>query len=897
VDDRFHGVLLVRTVRARGGGRVLTARLPTGTVTFLFTDIEGSTRLLRALGDDYRAVQDDQMRLIREAIVEGGGTVIRTEGDAFFVVFPTATGAVRTATQAQRSFAAHPWTHGEPLRVRIGIHTGEGRLGGDDYLGIDVNRAARIAAAAHGGQVLVSEATHALVSDALADGVTIRDLGRHRLKDFDAPHRIYQLVILDLPSDFPAIRSLEVPTNLPMQLTGFVGREREIDSISALLSRNRLITLAGPGGSGKTRLAVEVARRSTDHPDGIYFVDLAPIRDPELVASTIVNSLGLRQQAGRVALETVMGHLADRRALVLMDNFEQVIAAAPVVEEILRAAPEVKVVVTSRIRLGLLGEQEFPVPPLGLPEDRSDLAKMENNEAVALFRERARAVLPSFEIDHQNAEAVAEICARVDGLPLAIELAAAQVRLLTPSELLSRLQHRLPLRTGAGNVPERQRTLRGTIDWSYQLLDEPQRRLFARLSAFAGGGTLPAIEAICNPGQDLGVETLEGLAALLDHSLIRREEFPEGSRFSMLETIREFAAERLRTEFDLEETEGGHAEFFAAFVERWGPAVRSRIALEATSVLTRDHDNVRAAVDWALRTDQAEVGLRIVAPMWMFWVEQGHLGEGFKAIQQVLELPSGASLHGGRAAAVRALASLAYWQNDYRAASQAYQEAMDLYRRLGDSRGLVQTGNDLAYALLAQGDPEAALPLIEASLEAARATDDTGLAAHVTGLLGLALIQRGDYEGALAALQESREGLEAVGGPAAISLGEATGRVGAILRLIGRLDEAEQYMVAGLLLDRSLGSNLGASAISRHLAAVAWDRGDVERALRFGGFSQVTAERIGGIPPPALMFVPDPPVYREWARARLDEETIERLWAEGRAMSLDEAIAYATGGS
>jgi predicted ATPase/class 3 adenylate cyclase len=869
--------------------------LPTGTVTFLFTDIEGSTKLIRELGEGYRAAQDDQMRLMREAIAQGRGTEIRTEGDSFFVVFPTATGAVQAAIAAQRAFALHQWPHGAPLRTRMGMHTGEGRLGGDDYLGVDVNRTARIAAAGHGGQVLLSEATRALVADALPEGSSLRDLGKHRLKDFDAPQRLFQLVIEGLPSDFPTLKSLDSPTNLPIQLTGFVGRERELDEIGGLLSRNRLITLAGPGGTGKTRLALEAASRSVDHPDGIFFVDLSPIRDVELVPSTIVESLGLKQRADRSALETVTGHLADRHALVLMDNFEQVITAAPIVEEILRAAPEVRVVVTSRVRLGLLGEQEFPVPPLGLPAELSDLETLEKNEAVALFRERARAILPSFQINQENASPIAEICARMDGLPLAIELAAAQMRLLSPAELLARLEHRLPLRSGAANVPERQRTLRGAIDWSYQLLEEPAQQLVARLSSFRGGGTLDAIEAVCNPGEDLGVETLEGLASLIDHSLVRREEFPEGSRFSMLETIREYASERLRTDFHIEETERRHAEFFAGFVEEWGPAVRSPNALEATSVLTRDHDNVRAAIEQALRTDQARVGLRIVAPMWMFWVEQGHLGEGLSAIQQVLELTSGAGLAGERAAALRALASLTYWRSDYRAASQAYRQAMDIYRGLGDAQGVIQTGNDLAYAHLAQGEPDAAIPLIEAGLEAARDADDAALIAHGTGLLGLAMVQRGDYEGALAALQESRERFEAVGKPAAISLGESRARIGSVLRLLGRLDEAEEYMVAGLELDRSLASNLGASAVSRHLAAVAWDRGHVERALRYGGFAQVTAERIGGVPPQALMFVPDPSVYRESARAGLGEETIERLWSEGRAMSLDQVIALAKG--
>jgi predicted ATPase/class 3 adenylate cyclase len=871
--------------------------LPTGTVTFLFTDIEGSTNLARTLDSRWPGVLQEHHGILRGAIRGNNGIDVRTEGDAFFAVFPSAVDAVAAAAEAQRGLADHAWPQDGPVRVRMGMHTGEGRLGGDEYVGVDVHRAARIAAAAHGGQVLLSETTRALVSDRLPDGVEVRDLGSHRLKDFDEPQRIHQLVVAGLPSAFASIRTLEIPTNLPIELTTFVGRERQLGEIGALLSKNRLVTLAGPGGSGKTRLAVEVARRSVDCPDGIFFVDLSPIRDPELVASTIVGSLGLKQRAGRPALEAVTGHLADRRSLVVMDNFEQVIGAAPIVEEILRAAPQVKVVVTSRIRLSLLGEQEFPVPPLGLPDDPSDPEALEKNEAVALFRERARAVLPSFEIDEGNARTVAEICARVDGLPLAIELAAAQVRLLSPSELLGRLDHRLPLRSGAGNVPERQRTLRGAIDWSYQLLDEPRRRLFARLSSFAGGGTLPAIDAVCNPEEDLGMETLDGLASLLDHSVVRREEADGGSRFSMLETIREYAKERLESEFDLEETERRHAEYFVSFVEEWGPAVRSRDAQQATGVMTRDHDNVRASIDWALRGDRGEAGLRIVAPMWMFWAERGHIPEGLKAVQGVLDLPSGVALTERRAAALRSLAGLFYWQNDYQAASRVYRDALDLYRRLGDVTGIARAGNDLAYALMAQEKPDAALPLIEESGETARRLGDPVLAAEVMGLLGIARGQQGDFEGALAAFQESLEGFEAVGRSVAVWVGESKGRIGAVLRLLGRLDEAEEYLVAGLVSGRKLAGNLAASAVTRQLAAVAWDRGDVERALRLGGFSEVMAERIGGAPPAALMFVPDPSVYQEMARPSLDEETIEGLWSTGRAMSLDQGIAYAMGES
>ncbi|HEX9234980.1 MAG TPA: adenylate/guanylate cyclase domain-containing protein, partial [Actinomycetota bacterium] len=599
--------------------------LPTGTVTFLFTDIEGSTNLARTLGERWPEVLEQHHDILRKAIRDHGGVDVRTEGDAFFAVFVSAADAVAAAAAAQRELSEHPWPGDGPVRVRMGMHTGEGRLGGDEYVGLDVHRAARIAAAGHGGQVLISEATRGLAAERLPGGVSIRDLGHHRLKDFDEPKPIHQVVIDGLPGEFPPLKTLEVPTNLPMRLTSFVGRERELAEVEALLSAHRLLTLIGPGGTGKTRLALEVASRRADrHPDGVFFVDLSPIRDPALVPSTVIQALGLKERADRPALDTATAYLADRHVLMLMDNFEQVVDAAPVVEELLRASSGVKVLATSRIRLAVMGEQEFPVPPLGVPQDPGDLEALRSNDAVALFGDRARAANPSFELTEQNAEAIAEICARLDGLPLAIELAAAQLRLLAPVELLARLEHRLPLRTGAGNVPERQRTLRATIEWSYHLLDEPERRLFARLSVFAGGATLDAIEAVGNPDGDLGQDTLAPLGSLIDHSLVRRHDSPEGSRFAMLETIREYAAERLAAEFDLEQNERRHAEFFTRFIEEWGPAVRSPRSPEATGTLVRELDNVRAAIDWALRGGHAGAGLRIAAPMWMFWVERGH---------------------------------------------------------------------------------------------------------------------------------------------------------------------------------------------------------------------------------------------------------------------------------
>jgi class 3 adenylate cyclase len=447
------------------------AELPTGTVTFLFTDIEGSTRLLHELGPDYEPVQTDHMRIIREAIATGGGREIRTEGDAFFAVFSSAAGAVSSAVRAQRALSAHPWSHGGSLRVRMGMHTGEGRLSGGDYVGIDVNRAARIAAAGHGGQVLISEATRILVADDLPVGIIVRDLGEHRLKDFDQPTRLHDLVIDGLPAAFPSLNTLETPTNLPVEPTSFVGREQELGEIRRLLGSTRLLTLTGPGGSGKTRLALRVASDQLDrYPDGVFFVELASVNEPHLVPSVIASALRTGEQGPLPILETLQIELWHRTALLVLDNFEQVIEASPTVGALLSGAPRIKVLVTSRGPLRIQGEQEFAVPPLELPDPAHPPAPEELTrfEAVALFVERATAIDPKFVLDGRNSQAVVEICRRLDGLPLAIELAASRLRLLSVSTIHEHLDRALSLlAVRSRDLPERQRTLRGAISWSY----------------------------------------------------------------------------------------------------------------------------------------------------------------------------------------------------------------------------------------------------------------------------------------------------------------------------------------------------------------------------------------------------------------------------------------------
>jgi len=539
--------------------------LPAGTVTFLFTDIEGSTALITRLGSAYEPLLEAHRGILRAAFDADGGVEIQTEGDAFFVVFASASAAAAACIAAQRVLVAYPWPSDSRIRVRMGLHTGEATPTPDgDYTSLEVHRAARIAAAGHGGQVLVSETTRALVSGMLPADVTIRDLGEHRLKDL-RPERLSQLVAAGLPADFPPIRSLDRrPNNLPTQLTSFVGRDDDLATTLLLLDASRLLTLTGPGGIGKTRLALQLAAAAADrYPDGIWFVPLEPLREAELVPGTIARAVGLADSGVRPTMELLVEHLARRTCLLVLDNFEQVIAAAPLAAQLLRACPNLTIVTTSRGALHVSGEQEYAVPGLPAPPDQrhlstfelarlpaeiraADPATLNQYEAVRLFVARALAVRADFRVTNENAPAVAGICATLQGLPLAIALAAARVKVLAPDAILERLEHRLELLASASrDLPERQRTLRGAIAWSYDLLDDAGRRLLARLAVFVGGCDLAMIEQVCDPGAELGVDLLEVLATLVDQSLVRSDDIAGSARFSLLDTIRTYGAERL----------------------------------------------------------------------------------------------------------------------------------------------------------------------------------------------------------------------------------------------------------------------------------------------------------------------------------------------------------------
>jgi predicted ATPase/class 3 adenylate cyclase len=868
---------------------------PTGTVTFLFTDIEGSTRLLQELGDRYEAIEVQHASILRQAIAEGGGTEIRTEGDSFFAVFPHPAGAVRAAVTAQRALAGHRWPDDVTLRVRMGMHTGEGRTGGSgagaDYIGIDVNRAARIAAAGHGGQVLLSDATRGLVEHALPDGVTIRDLGKHRLKDIEHPERIHDLVIDGLPADFPPVRTLASPSNLPPERTSFVGRKREVDQVTRLLSETRLLTLTGPGGTGKTRLGLKVAAEQRDRfADGVFLVDLSVIVEPGLVPSVIASALRVREEPGRDLLDTLADHLRDREMLLLLDNFEQVVEAASVVARLLDAAPGLTVLVTSRVPLHLTGEQGYHVSPLALPErGRSDLESLTTCEAVMLFVERARAVLPGFRLTEENASPVAELIARLDGLPLAIELAASRLNLLDPRSMLARLDRRLPLLTGgARDLPARQRTLRGAIEWSHDLLRPEERRLFARLSVFAGGWTLESAEAVCAPG--LNIDVLEGLGTLVEGSLVRRREIPDdGMWFRMLETIREYAAEWLADSGEEGELRQRHAENVRDLAEESEPNLTGGGEEHWLARLEREHDNIRAALEWAAGAGETEIGLRIVAAVWRFWQQQAHLAEGRARVEELLALPGAHTRDAVRARALGALGSLAYWQGDYETMQVAYTEAAAIAREVGDRRLLSYSLFNLSFVPLLQEDFDAHEELLRQTLDLAADTDPS-LTAQVLVSQGFLELMRGNPAGAIEPTERAVALQRALGSRTFVAQ-NLIGLAGAKL-LTGDAAAAWGHVREAFTIVTEVGSRMMLSTMMWPLAVMAKEEGRHRRAAKLLGAWARLREEAGGGPPQyvVLPFFGDPEVA---ARQALGDEGYEEARAEGYAMGFEEAIAFA----
>ena len=862
--------------------------LPTGTVTFLFTDIEGSTELLQELGRDGFVRQlDRHAEIVRTAVAEQGGVEILTEGDSFFVAFPTASGAMRAAVATQRALAAHPWPDGIAIRVRMGLHTGEGVPSGDNYVGIDVNRAARIAAAGHGGQIVISEATRVLVAGDVPDGVTFRDLGLHDLKGLEHPERLHDLVIDGLSADFPALRTRGAHrTNLPRRRTSFVGRARAMGDIERLLGETRLLTLTGPGGTGKTRLASEAASRQLDRfPDGVYFVDLSPLTDPTLVISAIAGVLKVREAPGRDLATSLRRHLADLDVLLVLDNLEHLVDGSSAVGDLLDEAPGLTVLATSRIRLRLSGEHEYQVAPLELPaqEQRGDAAQLVSSESVRLFVDRAKSVRPDFTLTDANASAVAEIVERLDGLPLALELAASRLRVLDPTTLAERLKDRLSmLRGGARDLPERHRTLEGAIRWSHEMLEPDERRLFARLSVFAGGWTLDAAEAVCG-GDDLDV--LEGLGALVDGSLVRRRELADGSlRFLMLETIRQFSRERLEEAGEVRELRERHGRHYESLAERVS------VALEGPrgnwlELLDAEQENLRAALSWFHERSDYEALQAIAGSLGHYWMDRGLLSEMRTWLERSLESGAKGSYH---ALVLTRLSGVNYVQGRYEDARTRAEDSLAEARSMGDLASVQRAMAHLANALEAEGFVEESWNLEQEGAEIARQLKDEHPRMLLVALinLGYSAIVREMLEDAVRYSEEAvalaRELDESVDGAAA--------RCNLALALIelGRIEDAADVGAQALAGAVDASDPMLAADCLEVMAGIETRRGNHGFAARLLGASEALRELTGFELEPLERGLHD----RTWELLRhaLSDSELKAALTEGADMDLRAAF-------
>ncbi|MFL5778212.1 MAG: ATP-binding protein [Chloroflexota bacterium] len=871
--------------------------LPVGTVTFLFTDVEGSTRLVQALGADYAPVLAAQRAAIAVAVRDEGGQVFGTEGDAVFAVFPEASSAIRAGIAAQRALGAASPTSSGPVRVRMGIHTGEAQLTGDDYLGLSLHQAARISAAGHGGQVLVSAATRALVADNLPTDAVLRDLGEHRLKDLARPERLYQLEAPGLSVTFPSLRTLEArPNNLPIQLTTFIGRD-ELATARRLLGEHRLLTLTGPGGTGKTRLALQLAADAMDDfPDGTFFVPLDAVADPKLVPAAIAASLGVEVGTAE-PLDRIIDRLASSRSLLVLDNFEQVIGAAASVSRLLQETTAIRVVVTSRIVLRIRGEQEFAVPPLGVPRPGAvSLDEAGRSEAVRLFVERAMAVDPNFRLANDDAAIAAEIVRRLDGLPLAIELAAARVRALPLASLRDRLDRSLSTLTGGGrDVPDRQRTLRGAIDWSYDLLDEPGRRLVARFGAFAGGAFLPEAEAVCGPAEELGRDVLDGLSELAEQSLVRPMPGAGSEpRFAMLATIREYAEEKLAADAESAEIRDRHAATYAALVDHAADELTGPDAKTWLDRLELDHDNIRLAIDRAIGRDDAETASLLVSRIWRFWQMRGHLIEAAARIERVLAMPGAAALSIERRIALeRAGGSISYWRWDFVTANHHYARALELARASGDRAAIAGALYDFGFASVPKvvNDEERGR-LGRASWEESQQIyrelgDEAGEAGAIWALT-MAEGLDGDVELGKSRAKQALDIYTRLGD--SFGIGWSQHMVGLTELIAGNLPEAESAFLAALDVFEPRRDLSGIILVVTDLTVLADRRDQAQRRWRLAGAFQKLRREMGSQlvslwGPWSGWGVPDEPPA--------DDPEAQASWAAGEELSLDELLVEA----
>jgi predicted ATPase/class 3 adenylate cyclase len=819
-------------------GEKMISELPSGTVTFLFTDIEGSTQLWEQHPEAMQVALARHDALLREIIETQGGRIIKTTGDGLHAVFVRATEGVAATLACQQILVSEAWTGiSRPLRVRMGLHTGEAEIRDGDYYGSTINRTARLMSLAVGGQTLLSSATAALVRGQLPQGATLSDLGEHRLKDLTRPEHVFQLNGSGLPIDFPPLRSLNtLPNNLPLQLTTFIGREREMVEAKRLLAETRLLTLTGPGGTGKSRLSIQLAADVLEaFPAGVWLVELAPLSDPALVPYTVASVLGVREQPDRPLVDTLIDYLHTKALLLILDNCEHLIdACALLATTLLSACPDLKILPSSREALGVSGEIAYRVPSLSLPDVHAATPRtLIQSEAVRLFVERAQATQPGFALTTQNMAVVAQICQRLDGIPLALELAAARLRLFTVEQIATRLDDRFRLLTGGSRMAlPRQQTLRALIDWSYDLLSEAERRALGRLSVFVGGWTFEAAEVV------LGPDALDLLSHLVDKSLVVAEESAQGGerRYRLLETIRQYARDKLLESGETPAVRDLHLETFLSFAAQAEPKLGGPQMLPVLNRVEVELDNLRAAMEWALdRNPQA--ALQLAASLPRFWRSRGKLTEGRRWLDDSLTRFNALASSEGNSAPQRqalkakglsAAGALAFGQGELNAARALLEESVALARAAGEQKTLAEALGVLGIATTWLGDGEATQAVIEEALQLSRTTNDKSDIATVKMLQGMQEMHlHGDLAAARTYSNEALKIMRDLGNPWDIAV--SIMGLGAMAVFHGSYSQALEHYEEGEMLFRQLGD--------RHMVnAMQSERAHIER--RLGHYAQ-----------------------------------------------------------
>lgn len=812
----------------------MTGARRTSTVTLLFADLEGSTRMLTELGARYADVLNDYRRLVVTAAQDQGGSLVDTTGDGLFLSFPTTSGAVEAALQSQRAMRGHAWPEERPVVARMAVHTGEAIIDGDHLVGLDVHRAARICAAGHGGQILVSASTYQLLGSQVPAGVVLRDLGEHRLKDLPQAEHLYQVHAPDLSSEFPPLRSLDNwPNNLPRQLTSFIGREEAVADALRLLPDSPLLTLIGPGGVGKTRLALEVAAQFMDEiPDGAWLVDLAAISDEALVAEAIATTLRIAEQPGIPVPTTLAHHLRERRMVVILDNCEHLLnRTADIADELLRACRSLRIIATSREPLAIGGESLLPVGSMVLT-DTGDLADLESSEAVRLFIDRARAVQPGFALSERSAPAVAAICRQLDGIPLAIELAAARVKALPPEAIAERLDDRFRLLTGGSRMAlPRHRTLRAAIDWSFDLLTEPERTLLLRLSVFAGTFDLAAVESICGYGEIDPLDVLDVLTRLIDRSLVFVEPGESEPRYRLLDMVHQYAEERLLEVDTSGDLRRRHRAYFIRWAEGMGIGLFAGPGGSIVEArMRRETENLRAA----LRSTDEDPGsaadeLRLAASLWGFWSAAGLLEEGRGWLQRAVSRTDGerSTL---RAEALTGLGILSTQVGDLAAAEAAHAEALAIHRDLGGRPGIAYASSNLANVALEQGDLDRARDLYLEAIATTEEIPDLRAAAFATLNLADLVARQGDTPEAIALVDRSIARFQDAGDIMAVAL--AYGRSATFSLHGGDTADARTRHNHALAIFEQVGDLRGVARTAMFLGDIAAIEGDLAEAER-----------------------------------------------------------------